>query len=177
MSIHRFTLFIFRIAVIGMFVLAGSAALRADILWDWTYVSPLYTGAGTLTTGDAPSSGSSYLITSFSGNWNSDLITGLLSPGIIGGNDNLVAENAPQLDGSGLSFSTAVDQFNIFRVDAVNYGAFGFSSAFDSGQGQFAATQEAPAVPESSTTSLILLGFGLLSAGVIRGPLSARSRL
>jgi hypothetical protein len=56
MSIHRFNLSVFRIAIIGMFVLAGSATLRADILWDWTYVSAIYTGAGTLTTGDAPSS-------------------------------------------------------------------------------------------------------------------------
>jgi hypothetical protein len=81
------------------------------------------------------------------------------------------------MDGSGLSFSTAADQFNIFSVDAVNYGAFGFNSPFDAGSGQFVATQEAPAVPESTTTSLILLGLGLLSVGVIRGPLSGRSGL
>jgi hypothetical protein len=109
----------------------------APLLWDWTYSSTVYSGSGTLSTDGV---GNPQTIETFTGTWNGEAITALLAPGNIGGNDNLLAAPPPQLDGSGLSFSTNSDQFNIFRVSAVNYGAFGFNGIFDGGTGLFSAT-------------------------------------
>jgi hypothetical protein len=130
----------------------------APVLWDWTYFSSLYSGSGTLTTDGV---GNPQTIETFTGTWNGEAITGLLVPGNIGGNDNLLAATPPQMDGSGVSFSTSSDQFNIFRVDPVNYGAFGFNSLFDNGTGQFSATPVNTAPEPATGIVLIALVPGL----------------
>ena len=66
-----------------------------------------------------------------------------------------VPDLPPQMDGSGVSFSTSSDQFNIFRVDPVNYGAFGFNGLFDNGTGRFSATP-VNTVPEPATDIILL---------------------
>jgi hypothetical protein len=118
------------------------------VVWDWTYTSSLYSGSGTLTTDGV---GNPQTIETFTGTWNGAAITGLLATGNIGGNDNLLAASPPQMDGSGVSFSTSSDQFNIFRADNVDYGAFGFNGLFDNGTGRFSATP----VPEPATDIIL----------------------
>jgi hypothetical protein len=135
--------------------IAAAPQIVADavpVLWDWTYSSSIYSGSGTLTTDGV---GNPQTIETFIGTWNGEAITGLIAPGNIGNNDNLLAATPPQMDGSGVSFSTSSDQFNLFRSNPVNYGAFGLFSLFDEGTGRFSATP-VNTVPEPATDIILL---------------------
>lgn len=157
----------------GLSCLAFGASASAATVYDWSISSGLYNGNGTFTTNDTPASGSSFLLTDIDGLLNGSEITGLLPIGSIGGNDNLFNPGGPFLDGSGISFSTALDQFNLFHGEAAHYALFGFNSTFDTDV-TFTAQLAAAAVPEPATWGLMLAGFGAAGYALRRRKVSYR---
>jgi hypothetical protein len=95
--------------LLAMLAVAWPLAVRADMLWNWSYINPdaKITAAGTLTTKDRAAD--SYLITAITGFWNGGAITGLeavhscCSPP--GWNNNLLVDGSPKLDKGGVAFS------------------------------------------------------------------------
>jgi hypothetical protein len=136
---------------------------HADIIYDWT-VSSDNQGTSFNSSGTFTVSGST--ITAWSGTWDGVIISGIMSVGSFGGNDNIYP-----ISGNGVSFNlaSALD----FGSDTVNL--------YDSGglvwNGQyvdrsvnatvFTATAEINSVPEPNSIALVGAGlFGLM--GVAR---------
>ncbi len=156
--VHRYVLF-------AAMALALCAPARADIIWDWSYSSNQFTGSGTLTTDSTLTSGT-YEILDISGTMGTRLSPGVIQllfpPNTYLSNDNLLGPSQPQLDSSGLAFSTlgSGPYFNISYVGLGNYKAQDPTIA-DNGQGTFSAVME---IPEPATAVLIvptLLAFAL----------------
>ena len=150
----RSMIFVRSIVLLSTLLMAGPVS--AQITWDWSYSSDLYTGSGTFVTQSSPSTSSDYTgyqATNMTGIWDGQQISGLLTAGSLAGNDNLIGASQPQLDGAGIAFASPVDQFNIYYTGD-GYQAFGNVSAADSGMGSFSATQEAPFEP-SDTVAII----------------------
>jgi PEP-CTERM motif len=125
----------FALAGLAIAALCGSGpTAHASIIWGWSWsgsnlFSPLYpavtdTGSGTLTTD--PLSGSSYLITGFSGTFDGTTITGLQPTGSFGGNDNLLLQSPLPLDGNGLTFLMPDgSQINLYNSGGTSIGYVG----------------------------------------------------
>ncbi len=165
---HSFSLQILRTRVLvglcGLFV--STSLVQADVLsWDWSYHSLgnviVYSGSGTLTT---TSSGSDYQVTSITGTWNGDNITGLSN---LGASDNLLTALAPQpqLDDDGLSFTTSTTgSFNIYHIGEVYMAWNGAPPSVDGG-GTFTAT----IVPEPATNAFLALLIAMVALGARQG--------
>ncbi len=99
------------LALLAILAIAWAPDVRADVLWNWSYLNPdtKITAAGTLTTKDRAAD--SYLITAITGFWNGAAITGLeavrscCSPP--GWNNNLLLDGSPKLDKGGVAFSVS----------------------------------------------------------------------
>jgi len=155
----------------GLALMFCAPALRASLIWDWTYTSNIHAGSGTLTAETNTTTVfvfTGYQILSISGLWDGDPITGLMPSGL--GNDNLLLlglqkggllQSVPQqLDVSGMSFSTAADTVNIYSTLSGEYVATS-DGAIDHG-GSFSAEL---ATPEPATSALV--GSTLLLVALI----------
>ncbi len=146
---------------VGFALIFSTTALRADLVWDWSYSSNIYSGSGifdtesTLTTGLSGFTG--YQIISMSGTWDAGPIDQLLGPLSYQNNDNLLAVSTPQLSLVGLAFQANNGPFNISSTGTNKYEV---RNAFfdDNGQGVFAAATE---TAEPATT--VLIGSSLLA--------------
>ena len=154
-------------------------------LWNWSYSGGgSQGGSGTFTTNDGPGT---YLITGITGTAENSPITGLLAPGSLGDNDNLLLPTySPQLSPGGISFQTLLNRWNLQGQLVCIPGVFGCAyelaapNAFYVGV-TFRATGRPPITPfcrtplpcvstpePSSLLSFITLG-GLILGGAVRG--------
>lgn len=155
-------------ALLAGALIFSAPALRADIVWDWTYSSGLYTGSGTFTTGSTTTTTgdfTGYLISAITGAWNNNAITSLLAANTIGGNDNLLLLNSPYVDVNGLGFATSADNFNIFSNTQIQ--AQGSHSKADV-NGIFSVVQQGGGIttPEPAAALLVITGLGLMALSV-----------
>ncbi|MGI9087327.1 MAG: VPDSG-CTERM sorting domain-containing protein [Chthoniobacterales bacterium] len=166
----RFTLL--SLGLVNALVVFGPVQTRADE-FAFTSSIPLtgggfISGSGFLFTA-GPLSPAGTLVTSIVGSYDAGTITGLLAPGTLGGNDNLLFSGYPSLNGNGISFSVSGE------ADPAEYGAgvnlyFSFTSAGytdNSGKTDYSPTGFTlvpVAAPETgSTLGLLLLSLvGLL---------------
>ena len=133
------------------------------LTWDWSW-SGNDNGNGMLTTN--PLSGGSYLITSMSGTWDGNAITGLLPLNTCCGspaNDNLLLAGSPQLDLGGLGFSIPGDEINLYSGDGSYYDLHANGSYFS---GTFSANQTSTPEPGSLALFGAALGILALTTGV-----------
>ena len=113
-----------RFVVSAMFiVLATPPAVKASLLWHWTYTGAGIAASGTLMTDDAPDSGGYYHITGITGSRNGVAIISLEPTGkAIPGNagfpvDNLITASG-RLTSHGAGFATADGNYaNPFYAD------------------------------------------------------------
>lgn len=161
------------LATSGM-VLGSVNPASAAQLWNWSY-SRFGTmgGSGTFTTNDGPLP---YLITDITGTSEGNMITGLIAPGGLLGNDNLLTNLNPplQLTSNGVSFSIlnfsqGINiRSNLFSVGFPprNYSLFNANS---NGRNlvTFTATYVATIPEPSSLLGYITLG-GLMLGGIVR---------
>ena len=113
-----------RFVVSAMFiVLATPPAVKASLLWHWTYTGAGIAASGTFTTDDAPDSGGYYHITGITGSRNGVAIISLEPTGkAIPGNagfpvDNLITASG-RLTSHGAGFATADGNYaNPFYAD------------------------------------------------------------
>src|ERR1700683_1046049 len=156
-------------------MMALSDASSAQITWDWSWGGS-DSGSGTFTTNAL--SGSSYLITGVTGNWDGASIAGLLGPSVYQYNDNLLLSGATQLHTAGVAFSVAggID-VNLSNLTGSGCFATGYTSVTSPpisatqfcNQSPWAGsprTVSATAVPEIYPTSAAS-GLALLAGGLI----------
>ena len=100
-------------------------------------------------------------ILDITGMLNGDAITGLLAVNALGGNDNLIFVDDPQLDGGGFSFNTVTGDFNV-SGDTPCMGA-GFVQDTDVTCGTAVAVEfMATEVPEPAFAGFVLLGMAAI---------------
>jgi hypothetical protein len=155
----------FASALMAIAWFAAPTPSHADLIFDWSYSgdSAGNTGSGTLTVTGATSP---FTATDITGTYDGSAIPagGLLPPGSIGSNSNLVYVPAPFLDGQGISFSiTGGTQVNMFF--GLSYGTLTDSNSNPTDGGTFTLTPAAAAVPEPA--SLTLLAMGLAGLGMV----------
>jgi len=164
-------------------LLVAGAAHAAITSFDFSYSFPIedlgdfpsgFTSAsGVLTVTDQ--GGGVYLITAISGQWNGQVITGLLPVGSYFDNDNLIfPDSDPKLSEGGFAFSVSgpIAGDNGFgKVSVIHLVGDGYTDSGDNtGYVQtFSLTPSAP-VPEPAGWMLLLLGFGGLGAALRAAP-------
>ena len=139
-------------------------ASHATISWTWQTTGTGLQGSGTFTTDDRNKG--HYLITAMTGTVEGSAVTGLLAAGTIGGNDNLLWANAPQVDGNGFAFALGGQQYNVY-YDTGSSLLRACSSAWD-GCGTLNSADRvisfsAAAVPEPATYGLMGLGLAVVA--------------
>ncbi|MEH2408431.1 PEP-CTERM sorting domain-containing protein [Nostoc sp.] len=161
-------------AVIGITAVGASSAAQAVQLFDFQYSFPSYqvndtaiSASGILTTTDLDPINNNYTITGISGTRKAqgitETITGLLSPGTYGINDNFLNVSTPLLTKNGFSYLVSGSgedgngNVNLF-YSSLNEGYSELSSDVDYGS----LTIIPRPVPEPYTVSgsLLALGFG-----------------
>ena len=95
-------------------LISASVSASADQTYDWSWADGTNTGSGTLTA-SGPLSPGGVSVTSISGLWDSQAITGLLIPFSVFANDNILYSGPQSLDQGGLAFQTATDQIGLFE--------------------------------------------------------------
>jgi hypothetical protein len=156
-----------KLRILGLALILAALFLaspaRAQMVWDWTYTTTdpyvaSYSGGGTFTTDSSTSTNGSfvgYQVTDVTGTWTEvspatttdTSIIGVVSPGGLDNNDNLVAVSSLQLDDDGITFNTASGtEYNISDTGG-EYVAESTDNFFDSG-GIFTATEVSTPVPE-----------------------------
>jgi hypothetical protein len=96
---------------------------HADLTWDFSQTVSDGTDtsvvSGTLTTTSTPAGGP-YTVTGIMGTWSFDAVSltiqGLIAPGGLGGNDNMLSPVAPFLSNSGISFTVPPATINGISV-------------------------------------------------------------
>ncbi len=153
----------------SLVLLAGlfpaQSSFGSTITWDWTYTSDGYSGGGSFTTASTTVSGTSeYLVSDVTGIWNGAEITGIATRGSFGGNDNLIFASLPQLDFSGLAFTTATGEYNMFYTGSKYEVCLTVACTGGVSPGMFSATP-AP-VPEPSFAILDgIIALGAMAFG------------
>lgn len=151
--------------------LLASGGAQATV-YDWTVDLPVFassasiTGSGTLTTQDTPT-GVGYLITSMTGTYGAATITGLIPPGGLNRNDNLLFPVGPHFDLLGVSFSVSQDP-GALEGGAVNlyFYRVGYTDTGITDYGSFTVTPVAPPPPPAPEPATWVLGFaGLMLTG------------
>jgi hypothetical protein len=140
----------------------------ASVIWDWTYTSTAYSGSGTMSTGSttAPST-DFYLVTDITGTWNNVPITGLAPSGTFGGNDNFLAPSLPQLDFSGLAFTTETGEYNMFYNGSQYEVCLTAGCTGGVGPGSFSATIATTPEPSFAPFGAIII-MGITSLKLLR---------
>jgi hypothetical protein len=163
MSIYR--TFVGRfILIAALAVVFCAPALPANITWDWSYSSNLYTGSGTLETEPTTVTilgFTAYPIVSMTGTWGADAVTGLLPINTVGSNDNLLGVSIQKLSVFGVAFNTAADgPANIYHNGLTFYKGTSLLGGADNGAGTFSAVETSTGTPEPAT--VVLIGSTLL---------------
>ncbi len=154
-------------------IFSTTPAISADFIFDFETTTPLFggpvRGTGTVTTDDVTFDSRGFTaqrITGVQGTFNGSAITGLASP--FGANNLYYLTGPSFVDGSGLGFATAAGtSVNLFfqssassyRVNSINPFTSSFVSASSSALG---------AVPEPATWAMMIVGFGVVGAGLRR---------
>lgn len=157
-----------KLMLVSALAMAAAIATNADAqTFDFTVGGPV-TGSGTFTTSD--NGDGSFTITDITGTFDSMMITGLLPPGSLGDNDNLLLPNSdPQLTFNGFSFTTAANNYNIFYNDGLGtYRLITNADGADNLSITFSAIAADAGVPEPATWGLMILGFGTVGAAMRR---------
>lgn len=162
-------------------LLLGLLTIAADLSaasFHFSFSLPLFNqsttdvGSGTLTATQI--SGDEYLVTGITGTtsaWGS--ITGLVPaakyPAGTAPNDNLISfPSTPYLDGDGISFyvqgagDSGTNEVNIYLFN--NYGDAAYHESLSFYDGTFSLAPLASAVPEPSSTALLVFGFAAAGA-------------
>lgn len=146
-------------------LLAFSPAANAA-LFEFSYSADGYSGDGEFTA--TLVSPSVYDITNITGTANGSAITGT---SLYAGADNVLyypATGSTYVDFNGISFSTAVNSYNIYTPDGSSYGVLDYVSNPVGYPTSVVASFTVTAVPEASTWALMLLGFAGLGLGAYR---------
>ncbi|MEH2294683.1 PEP-CTERM sorting domain-containing protein [Nostoc sp.] len=161
-------------AVIGITAVGASSAAQAVQLFDFQYSFPSYeanntaiSASGILTTTDLDPINNNYTITGISGTRKAqgitETITGLLSPGTYGINDNFLNASTPLLTQNGFSYLVSGSgedgngNVNLF-YSSLNEGYSELSSNVD--YGSFSVIPRPVPEPYTVSGSLLALGFG-----------------
>jgi PEP-CTERM motif len=169
-------MFTFRKTIIGAALAAlmsTTPAFAADYIFNFGTSRPLFggpgSGSGTISTDGVTFDSRGFTaqrITGVQGMFNGAAITGLASP--FGANNLYYLTGPSFVDGSGLGFATAAGtSVNLFfqgsagsyRINTVNPFTSSFVDASSSALG---------GVPEPTTWAMLILGFGLIGAGMRR---------
>ena len=147
-----------------LLMLFCAPALRANMIWDWSYTGNQWRGSGELITDSTLTTGTlitGYQILSMSGVWAGDSIDELLPPLSFLSNDNLLSLSTPQLSGSGLAFSHPDFLYNIAWSGSGNFYKASRPGFSDDGLGSFSATLASPEPAPSVLLGTTLLGLAL----------------
>jgi hypothetical protein len=104
----------------------------------------------------------SYLVSGISGSWNGASILSLLSPGIYGGNDNLLFAANPHLTGNGLSFAVnGVGDDGTGNVNVYYSGTGAYTESSDNVDftQNFNLSQTLSQTPEPASVTLMFTGI------------------
>lgn len=147
------------------------AARAVPIDFNFSYTGTGVSASGVLTTDGVLSSGF-YTVTGITGERNGTAISGLVAPGGLGNNDNLLSPTAPFVDIKGITYTAGGVSYNFYLSGSPILGCTGvaeISSINPSSicgnpiQVALLVTLAPAAVPEPA--SLALLGAGLLGVG------------
>lgn len=161
----RLKLFFATISIAVSLVFSGAANAAQYLV---TYeIAPSAGGSiarfsGTLTTTDTANGSGFFLITGLTGTRNG--IAAMLAPtGSLGGNDNLFKPGADFVDVNGFAYVAGGTQFNVFRAGPSALQEFRIGNISN-----FKVSAISSAVPESATWLMMIVGFGLVGAGMRR---------
>jgi hypothetical protein len=162
-------------AVAGM-VVSGTSPAQA-LTWNWSATGTGISAGGTFTTNDTPDGSGFYTISAITGNHNGNAIT-IVSPGGVGGNDNLISQSNPQLSFNGIGYTDGGGTYyNIYWDGPQYFSGFNFDNTFglqNETPVSFTASASA-AVPFDTPAGQAIATFGSLFAlGLMR---KAKKRL
>lgn len=158
------------LVTLGAAAVPGAVANASPIVFDFSYTGSGVNASGQLTT-NGVLAGGYYTVIGISGLRNGFTITGLVAPGGLGGNDNLLSPISPFVTNSGITFTAGGANYNFYESNTSTPGCSGvleITTGTDTTCGfptQVAlSVSRTAAVPEPA--SVALLATGLVGIGV-----------
>ena len=135
----------------------ASAQTTFDLTWTGGY------GPGTAILTATPDGGDEYTVTAISGDQNGSMISGILSPGGYGGNDNLIyyPGSPNQVDVFGLGFSVGSTDYNLWFYPP-GYWECSSDVTLGCGEGNSPQVESLEIDPTPEPGTLLLFASGLL---------------